>query len=62
MSEETSAPPIQFHHHIIDEHLESGRFDTVHTRFSPGAERLFAYRPCEVNLPEFWRCPRIMAG
>jgi glutaminyl-tRNA synthetase len=35
MSEETNAPRSNFITNIIDEHLESGRFDTVHTRFPP---------------------------
>jgi glutaminyl-tRNA synthetase len=35
MSEETNAPRSNFITAIIDEHLESGRFDTVHTRFPP---------------------------
>ncbi len=33
MSEETNAPRSNFITAIIDEHLESGRFDRVHTRF-----------------------------
>jgi len=35
MSEETNARRFNFITNIIDEHLESGRFDTVHTRFPP---------------------------
>jgi glutaminyl-tRNA synthetase len=35
MSEETNAPRSNFITNISDEHLESGRFDTVHTRFPP---------------------------
>ena len=35
MSEETNAPRSNFITAIIDEHLESGRFDHVHTRFPP---------------------------
>ena len=35
MSEETNAPRSNFITAIIDEHLESGRFDRVHTRFPP---------------------------
>ena len=35
MSEATNAPRSNFITNIIDEHLESGRFDTVHTRFPP---------------------------
>ena len=35
MSEETSATRSNFITDIIDEHLENGRFDHVHTRFPP---------------------------
>ena len=35
MSEETNAPRSNFITAIINEHLESGRFDRVHTRFPP---------------------------
>jgi len=35
MSEETSATRSNFITSIIDEHLENGRFERVHTRFPP---------------------------
>ncbi|MBW6466506.1 MAG: glutamine--tRNA ligase/YqeY domain fusion protein [Brevefilum sp.] len=35
MSEDTPAPRSNFITAIIDEHLENGRFDRVHTRFPP---------------------------
>ena len=35
MSEETNAPRSNFITAIIDEHLDSGRFNNVHTRFPP---------------------------
>jgi len=35
MNDETNASPSNFITEIVDEHLENGRFDRVHTRFPP---------------------------
>ncbi len=44
---------------IIDKDLAEGVYDTVHTRFPAGTERLSAYRPCKEHTLELRTCQTV---
>ena len=48
-----------FIENIIDKDLAEGVYDTVHTRFPTGAERIPPYRTCQMYPFKLRACPGI---